>query len=106
MNSVEITFKRSIKIWWSFVWRAWIIMLPFAFLLIPLMYWLMPYPKIGEPPMPIKPEQMTGFIIKFFFIWLTMVVGMIILQSLAMKWMLKTKWSDFRLVAIDSEPKQ
>lgn len=36
----------------------------------------------------------------FMFLWLTMIGGGLLMQLLAIKWVLKTKWSDFRLIAV------
>lgn len=62
------------------------------------MFLVIPFPKPGEPPKPIDPSSIPGFVGKFFLIWVLMLSGMIIMQTLAMKWLLKTKWSDFKLV--------
>jgi len=95
---MEITFLRAIKIWWSFVWRAWILSLALMIVLFPLMFWLLPIPKPGEPP-----AQLPGFFGKFFVIWIVMMVGMVSLHAFSIRWMLKTKWSDFKLVAVPPE---
>lgn len=100
---MEITFYRAFKIWWSFTWRACITLLPLMFIMFPLMMWILPIPKPGEPPPVLKPDQIPGFMGKFFIIWIFMMIGMVFLQTLALRWMLKTKWSDFKLVAVKSE---
>lgn len=48
----------------------------------------------------MNPDQIPGFAGKFFVIWILMVVGMIFTQALAIRWTLKTKWSDFKLVLV------
>lgn len=102
---MEITFLRSIKVWWSFAWRAWILMFPVAMLVMPIMFFIMPFPKPGEPPKPMDPNSIPGFAGKFFLIWVLMMGGMVVMQSLAMKWLLKTKWSDFKLVIVPNDEK-
>jgi hypothetical protein len=97
---IEITFLRAAKVWWSFIWRAWILMLPLGLLFFPLMYLVVTIPHPGSPPPALRPDQMPGFIAKFFVLWIVMMGGMVCVQTLAIRWMLKTKWSDFKLVAV------
>jgi Na+-driven multidrug efflux pump len=99
MEKIEVTFNRALKIWWSFIWRTWILMIPLALICLPLMHFLLPFPKPGEPP-DMNLGQKPGFLGLFFIIWLVMMMGMVVLQTLAIKWTIKTKWSDFELKAI------
>lgn len=103
---MEITFLRSVKIWWGFMWRAWILTMPLALVTFPFMFLLIPFPKLGEPPKPIDPSSIPGLAGKLFIIWVFMMVGMVVMQSFAMRWLLKTKWSDFSLVAVPNEMKK
>jgi hypothetical protein len=75
-------------------------MLPLLFVLFPLMIWMMPRPQPGHP---LRPEQVAGSAGRFLLIWVIIMVGQILLQVQAMRWMLKTRWSDFRLAATDDE---
>ena len=59
----------------------------------------MPFPKPGEVP---KPPEFKDFPI-FFLIWLVMMVGGAFVQAIAMRWALKTKWSNFELVAVSTK---
>ena len=104
MRSLEITIRRALKMWWSFVWRAWVLTMPLAVVALPVMHWLMPIPKPGEPP--VNPVQVPHFFAKFFILWLFLMLGMAFMQALAMRWALKTKWSDFKLIATPSDPEQ
>jgi len=63
---VEITFLRSLKIWWGFMWRAWVLTMPLAAVIAPMMFFLMPFPKPGEPPKTMDPSSIPGFAGKFF----------------------------------------
>ena len=100
---VEITLQRSAKIWWSFVWRAWVLTLPMALIMYPIMLWIVPFSKPGDRPGAINPGDVSGLGGKIFIMWLVMVVGMVVTQSFAVKWMLKTRWSDFKLVLVANE---
>lgn len=66
------------------------------------MYLVMPFPKPGEPPKAMDPNSIPGFGAKIFLIWTVMMSGMIIMQTLAVKWLLKTKWSDFKSILAPS----
>lgn len=100
---MEITLLRSIKIWWGFCWRAYVLMLPVMAIIFPLMFFVLPIPKPGEPPQPVDPSTIPGFAGKFFVIWLIMVGGMIFMQCLALRWLFKTKWSDFKLAVLPND---
>jgi hypothetical protein len=69
VDGIDVTFGRAFKIWWSYAWRAILLMIP----------------------------VMTS---KMFGLWVFMMAFYIAAQVQAMRWMLKTKWSDFRLQAI------
>jgi hypothetical protein len=103
MKPVEITFTRAFKILWSFIWRGYLLMLPVMIVMMPLMFWLIPMPKKGES-VPPTPPQFSGA--KFFMIWLFMVGGMLFMQTLALRWAMKAKWSDFKLIAVPSDFEQ
>ncbi len=96
MTKIEITLPRALKIWWSFVWRAWVLLIPLMMVFIPVMKFIQPF----QAGVPMNPANMPGFMGKFFLIWYVMMVGGILLQVVAIKWMIKTKWSDFELVAL------
>ena len=50
MNLIEPTLAHSLKIWWAFVWRASVLMMPAMFALMMSMFFVMPFPQPGEPP--------------------------------------------------------
>ena len=97
MNGTDVTFGRALKIWWSYVWRAILLMLPVMVVAMLIIVAILPLPKAGEVP---RPDQIPGLASKMFGLWLFMMVFYIAAQVQAMRWMLKTKWSDFRLQAI------
>lgn len=100
MDEVEPTLGRSLKIWWSFVWRGMVlmfaIMIPLELIAVFTVFNNMHLGNGGTPP---GPDDLKRIMLFFPFVWLVMVGVMVLTQSLAMRWMLrKAQWSDFRLV--------
>jgi hypothetical protein len=100
MDAIEMTFMRAMKVWWSFVWRGIVLWLPVGLVMAAYMFWIMPFPK---HPGPLSPDQAKIMMGRMFIVWVVMVVAMIVVQTFAMRWMLKTRWSDFKLVATPNE---
>jgi O-antigen/teichoic acid export membrane protein len=100
VNGTDVTFGRALKIWWSYVWRAVVLMMPVMIIAIFLAALIVPFPKAGQPTPMLRPDQIPGMASKMFGVWLFMMVFYIAAQVQAMRWMLKTKWSDFRLQAV------
>lgn len=101
MNKIELTISQAGKILWSFIWRGWILMMPIMIVMIIVVRVLIPFPKPGEPPQPPDIKQMP-----FFFVaWLFMMVLFLISQIFALRWALKSKWSDFRIIAVSASSK-
>lgn len=99
MNQIDLTIKQTLKILWSFLWRGWLLMMPIMVLMMLIMRFMITFPKPGDPPVPPDLKQMPFF----FAIWLLMMVGWIVSQGFALRWALKTKWSDFRIVPVGNE---
>lgn len=97
MADVSITSGRAFKIWWSYLWRAFVLFIPASVLILPLMFWILPFPTLGQPTPQIQPAQLPAMMGKMFGVWLDMMVLNVLLQVQAMRWMLKTQWRDFRL---------
>lgn len=73
--------------------------IPVMLITFGLMATIIPFPPPGATP-----EQMKDFPMwKFFIVWLAMMSGMIGAHAYSIKWLLKTKWSDFKLIATKSE---
>jgi hypothetical protein len=100
MDVVEVTFRRALQIWWSYVWRAFVLAIPLMMVTTPLMFVILPFPKPGQPNAMLAPEQIPGLMAKGMGIWAIMMALNIIAQVFAMRWMLKTKWRDFKLQAV------
>jgi hypothetical protein len=63
------------------------------------MFFVIPFPKPGQPPR----TQLSEFAIRSFLIWVPGMVAYVLLQAQAMRWMLKTRWSGFRLQAVTED---
>jgi len=98
MDPVNVTFGRALKLWWSFAWRAWVLML---LVLIPLeiafmSYMLSHFPKAGGNP--AEAMRMAG---TMMILWPIFMAALIALQAQAMRWMLnRARWSDFRVALL------
>jgi len=100
---VEITVVRGIKIWWSIIWRSIILGGPAMGIIMAFAMKMLNFPKPGDDPKAFNPAATSGAGFKFFLIWCLMMVLMIFVHGLAVRWALKTKWSDFKLVAVPPE---
>lgn len=100
MTGIDVTFGKALKIWWSYIWRAILLMLPVMIVAMLIAVSILPFPKPGQPASAIRPDQVPGMMSKMFGLWLFMMVLYIGAQVQAVRWMLKTKWSDFRLQAV------
>jgi len=97
---IQVTYGRALKIWWSYLWRAFVLLIPVSILVLPLMLWVIPFPKPGHPTPQMQPNQIAPMLGKMFLIWLLMMALNVLLQVQAMRWMLKTTWRDFRLKVV------
>ena len=96
LNATEVTYGRALKIWWSYLWRAMVLMIPVMIVAMVISISILPFPKPGQPAPAFQP----GMFGKAFIVWLLIMTLNIAVQVQAMRWMLKTKWSGFRLQAI------
>src|SRR5262245_52958022 len=101
MELIEPTFKRSLAIWWSFAWRAFVLWMPFVVVIMALMFAIMPFPKPGAPPDPAEFQRAITFLP---IVWIAMIGGLVVSQTYAMRWMLKSqRWSDFFVALIPAD---
>ena len=103
MADIVITYGRAFKIWWSYLWRAFVLFIPASLLILPLMFWILPFPTAGQPTPQMHPAELPALMGKMFGVWLVMMVLNVLLQVQAMRWMLKTQWRDFRLKAVTEQ---
>jgi len=101
MEQIDITWLRALKLWWSFAWRAWVLML---LVLIPMeivfvSYMMSHFPKPGAGP--AEAMRMAG---TMAILWPIFMGALIVLQAQAMRWMLnRARWSDFRVAVLPPE---
>jgi Na+-driven multidrug efflux pump len=100
MDVVDVTFRRALQIWWSYVWRAFVLVIPIMLVTMPLLFVIMPLPKPGQPNAALPLDQVPALMARATGLWVIMMSLNVIAQVFAMRWMLKTKWRDFRLQAV------
>jgi hypothetical protein len=98
-----VTYGRALKIWWSYIWRAIVLLIPVCVITMIIMVSFFPFPKPGDAATFLRPDQIPGMMAKGFVLWLFMMAINIAVQVQAMRWMLKTKWSDFRLQVVSGD---
>lgn len=103
MKVVENDFKRLLKIWWSFMWRSSVLTIPVMFAVLPIMFLITPFPKPGTPPQAIGVENFPYMFLKMGGIWMLMMIGGTFMQLVALKWTLKTTWSDFKVKLVSND---
>jgi hypothetical protein len=103
MEQVEITWQRSLKVWWSYSWRVFVLMLvvivPLDIIMFSLVLTRIPKPGVQSDPA----ETMKAFR-AMAILWPIFMAAMVAAQVLAMRWMLRgARWSDFRLAVLPRE---
>ncbi len=118
---MQINFVRATKIWFSFTWRSMLLGFAFALVLFPLNIFVVLFSFFASPGeflnlvtnpfgMMMFISSLTGasaasvltaaLLIKILLLWLVNIFAVIAIQALAMRWTLKARWSDFKLVAV------
>jgi hypothetical protein len=100
MKTVDVTFLRALKFWWSFTWRTLILLFPtYVFGMYRVFVWIAPLPTRANP----QPHASLSTLPDPHFLsvlWLTVTIVYIIVQIIAVRWALTARWSDFRLQAV------
>ena len=76
------------------------LIIPVTLVMTVLMMILVPFQKMGTTPNPMDVHRMMG---RFSLVWVVLMALNIVVQTFAMRWMLKTRWADFRLTAVGRE---
>lgn len=104
MEQLDVTWSRALKCWWSFVWRGFVLSL---LILVPLelVAVLVILPMLGlrpgHPPGPGQVVHKAGLLAS---LWLVIMIGMVLTQTAAMRWMLRrARWSDFKVLLASNE---
>jgi hypothetical protein len=75
MESVDITWSRALKVWWSFTWRGFVLcflaVIPLQIILFATVFTRMPHP--GQKT---DPAEFARMIPLFMLIWLVMMTLM------------------------------
>lgn len=105
MTSVDITFGRALRVWWSYAWRALVLSL---IVVIPMQIfsfaWFVPHVRAVVAAHGQGRPQLREAFELFWVLWPIAIICMIILQTTAMRWMLRrARWADFKLVASSLE---
>ncbi|MBS0378998.1 MAG: hypothetical protein JSS29_10975 [Proteobacteria bacterium] len=101
---VDVTFVRALKVWWSFVWRGFVlglaVMIPVEIVMFGILFSHMPTTK-GQQLDPTVAARMFPVMA---LVWLVMMIGFVFMQGLAMRWMLRSAvWSDFRVAILPKD---
>jgi hypothetical protein len=94
MNEMTITFGRALKIWWSVMWRGFVLMIPVSIALMIVGFAMFPTGTLLRADS-FSPLEMMGILGRMSLLW---TIASVVVQVLAIKWALKTRWSDFHLV--------
>jgi hypothetical protein len=93
---MELSFAQATKVWWSYLWRQAVLYLPVLLVMIAVL-------RIGvdqaSPPPPGTAPQWLAYIP------LATLPFTLVIQILALRWTLKTRWSDFHIAVVPSEEK-
>ena len=108
MKMIEPTFRRCLAIWWAFVWRGFVLFLPFQVVVMIIMgvvFTKLAPAAPGAQVDPVEAQAAAQAAFAWFpLIWLVVMAGVVISGALAVRWMLrKQRWTDFfvALVPVD-----
>ncbi len=100
MTNIDITFGRAFRVWWSYVWRTLVLSL---IVIIPMQVfsfvWFVPHVRAAVAGHGHGLGVRAAFEL-FGVLWPIAIICIIILQTTAMRWMLRrARWADFKLIA-------
>jgi len=100
MKTVDLTFLRALKFWWSFTWRTVVISFPIYVIgMYRLFVWIAPFPSRDN----LQPHASLSALHDAHFLavlWPIVAIVSIVIQIFAVRWALTARWSDFRLQAV------
>ena len=100
MTTVDITLGRAFRVWWSYAWRS-IVLSPLVIVPVQILVitWIVPYARAAVVGHGLDRPGMREVLELLWVVWPIAIVGMIIVQSIAMRWMLRrARWADFKLI--------
>ncbi len=102
MDTLEPTFGRSFKVWWSLAWRGFLmtlaIVVPTELALGALLFPFLPDLSSGQLP---EAGRLGHALSAMALAWPIVMVATLLAQVLAVRWLLRSgRWSDFRLLLV------
>ena len=103
-----MTLMQAFKVWWSYSWRASILVIPLAIImtlwsLAGLFSTVEKMVQSGQSLSNLNVDQLTRLASGGVTMWVLSLVLTAIIQVFAMRWTLNSRWSDFRLKAVPPE---
>jgi hypothetical protein len=103
-----MTFMQAFKVWWSYSWRASLLVIPlgiimFAWSLAGLVSTVQGMVQSGQSLSNLSSlniDQLGHLVSGGFTMWILSMVLTAVIQIFAMRWTLNSRWSDFRLKAV------
>jgi hypothetical protein len=100
-----MTFMQAFKVWWSYSWRASILVIPLAII---MMAWSLAglfsivqnMAQSGQNLSNLNIDQLTRLASGGVGLWILSLILTAAIQVFAMRWTLNSRWSDFRLKAV------
>jgi hypothetical protein len=118
MQGTDMTLKQAFKVWWSYSWRASLLLIPLglvmtAWSLVGLYSALQSASASGNALSSLlsgrglsslNVEALAHLATGGMAAWVISLVLTAVIQVFAMRWALNSRWSDFRLQAVPPEP--
>jgi hypothetical protein len=100
-----MTLAQAFKVWWSYSWRASILVIPLAVVmsaisLAGLISTAAGMVQSGQSLSNLNIDQLSHLISGGFTLGILSMVLTAVIQVFAMRWTLNSRWSDFRLNAV------
>jgi hypothetical protein len=103
-----MTFTQAFKVWWSYSWRASILVIPLAVVmtawsLMGLLSTVQGMVQSGQSLSNLSSmniDQLARLVSGGFTMWILSLVLTAVIQIFAMRWTLNSRWSDFKLKAV------
>jgi hypothetical protein len=100
-----MTLMQAFKVWWSYSWRASILVIPLAVVisaisLAGLISTVQGMIQSGQSLSSLNIEQLTRLVSGGFTMGIVSMVLTAVIQVFAMRWTLNSRWADFKLKAV------
>jgi hypothetical protein len=100
-----MTFMQALKVWWSYSWRASILVFPLVIIttaisLAGLISTVQGMLQNGQSLSSLSIDQLSRLVSGGFTMGILSMVLTAVIQIFAMRWTLNSRWSDFKLKAV------